>query len=489
MRHIGIWKNETNEDSAVAELVINGNHIEFYHRNSCAVMPQAYISTDSRYSYKVVTNGMSNYGKYRTLDDVSSLKVSYVIQQNHKFEKGVKLSNIKELSFDFPELSDWLQLHTVDICTKRTGELAIVERKNDELILKVSNPEIKIAFKSGSSLFDFPIKSRNELSVYNKPRIVVSYDKPVDIDKIYSDINAIMQFFSLMIGRISEVADIRLRFQGEEGYSIIYINKDFSYNLTAIGIFDKPRTTLETVREKLIIYFEKWYDFFYDDNFDLVRSMYFDVNRNKEYYASDVFVQYVRILEGYHLRINGDEKISDELKEQIRIVEKEIKKLIFNDEGKAIFLPVLKNILPEWNLNSSHSADIASWIAAGFLTRKSLSSRLKDLDKDYFNIIAKNAENIRILGKGNTEDFDYYCCITATRNYYSHYKADKSNVLNFTQICNSINVLKALSTMIMFNHIGMEKSMIKNAITNDGELSFQTICLRESKALDSENSE
>ena len=44
--------------SAVAELVINGNHIEFYHRNSCAVMPQAYISIDSRYSYKVVTIGM-----------------------------------------------------------------------------------------------------------------------------------------------------------------------------------------------------------------------------------------------------------------------------------------------------------------------------------------------------------------------------------------------------------------------------------------------
>ena len=37
--------------------------------------------------------------------------------------------------------------------------------------------------------------------------------------------------------------------------------------------------------------------------------------------------------------------------------------------------------------------------------------------------------------------------------------------------------------------IGMEKSMIENAITNDGEISFQTICLRESKELDSENSE
>ena len=269
-------------------------------------------------------------------------------------------------------------------------------------------------------------------------------------------------------------------FRLKTNFSIIYFNNDFSYNLTATGLFGVTRTTLQSIREELIVYFEKWYNFFYDDNFDLIRSMYFDANRNKDYNASDVFVQYVRILEGYHLRINGDEKISNELKEQIKIVEKEIKNLIFNDDGKAIFIPALKNILSEWEFNSSHSAQIASWIASGFLTRKSLSSRLKDLDDEYFNIIARNAEDIKTLGKGNDENFNFYRCLTDTRNYYSHYKADKSNVLNFTQICNSINVLKALITMILFNHMGMKKSTIKNTIIKDGELNFQTMCLRES---------
>ena len=82
---------------------------------------------------------------------------------------------------------------------------------------------------------------------------------------------------------------------------------------------------------------------------------------------------------------------------------------------------------------------------------------MNDLDNEYFNIISKNAENIRVLGKDDIDAFDYYRYISDTRNYYSHYKADKSNVLNFTQICDSIKVLKALIIMIMFNHIGMEK--------------------------------
>ena len=35
-RHIGLWKEEHGEKSTVAELIIDGNHIEFYsdERNS-----------------------------------------------------------------------------------------------------------------------------------------------------------------------------------------------------------------------------------------------------------------------------------------------------------------------------------------------------------------------------------------------------------------------------------------------------------------------
>ena len=77
------------------------------------------------------------------------------------------------------------------------------------------------------------------------------------------------------------------------------------------------------------------------------------------------------------------------------------------------------------------------------------------------------------------KDFDYYQRIADTRNYYSHYKADAKNVLNFTQICNTINVLKALLIMILYTHMGMSKNDARKIIIWDDELHFQTMCLRE----------
>lgn len=76
------------------------------------------------------------------------------------------------------------------------------------------------------------------------------------------------------------------------------------------------------------------------------------------------------------------------------------------------------------------------------------------------------------------KDFNYFQRIVDTRNYYSHYKADDKNVLNFTQMCNTINVLKALIIMILYTHMGMTNDEARKIIIWDEELSFQTMCLR-----------
>ena len=65
----------------------------------------------------------------------------------------------------------------------------------------------------------------------------------------------------------------------------------------------------------------------------------------------------------------------------------------------------------------------------------------------------------------------------ATRNYYSHYKDDKKNVLEFCQMNETINVLKALLLMILYSHMGIEKEVIKKIMAGDSELHFQTSCL------------
>ena len=108
-----------------------------------------------------------------------------------------------------------------------------------------------------------------------------------------------MQFFGLMIGHITDVLDILLDIQDQNLKSWLYINEDFSYNLRTITSTDTPRTKLKKVEENIKKYFENWYDFYFDDKFELIRRMYFESNKRKDIYAHDILVQYVRILEGW----------------------------------------------------------------------------------------------------------------------------------------------------------------------------------------------
>lgn len=78
-------------------------------------------------------------------------------------------------------------------------------------------------------------------------------------------------------------------------------------------------------------------------------------NARKDIFAEDILVQYVRILEGYYIRIHNDEVITEAVHKAIRQVEKNIKKLIFTDEGKALFTKALEEADPNWKFNSDHA--------------------------------------------------------------------------------------------------------------------------------------
>lgn len=478
-RHIGLWRKESDDSPAVAELIIEGNHIEFYRRDHREVFPCAFVGSDNDHSYKVFTNGTCAYGKHRTLENVVSYKTIYVLLQNYKYEKGLKIDGITTCSFVIPELIDWIGVRTVDWGATKNQELIAAELKLQEIILKKENPLIEIYFESSSSLFDGSVDDRTTFIIKNQPRIRISYEEPSEVSRVHNDIKGIMQFFGLMIGHVSDAMDIRLDIQGQSLKSWLYINEDFSYNLKTQGIMDRTRTTLSKVHENIQFYFENWYDFYNSDKFELIRRMYFLGNTKKDIYVEDLLILYVRILEGYHLRITDEEHIASN-------IEKDIKEMIFTDMGRKLFTPIFEKA--QWKFNSKHAKAVASWIASGFLEKVGLAERIKQLDEQYFSIIAKNAENIiKLENKNNTLAVEYdeqdiilklYRSIVSTRNYYSHYKAKKENVLNFTQMCDTINVLKALIIMIMFSHMGMTKEQIRKIIIWDSELHFQTMCLR-----------
>lgn len=104
------------------------------------------------------------------------------------------------------------------------------------------------------------------------------------------------------------------------------------------------------------------------------------------------------------------------------------------------------------------------------------------------SVIAKNAmrilnlssDRINLKDKKETELInEFYQKIVATRNYYSHYKNDKRKVLEFCQMNETINVLKALLVMILYSHMEIDKETIRKIMIEDSELHFQTSCLIE----------
>ena len=72
----------------------------------------------------------------------------------------------------------------------------------------------------------------------------------------------------------------------------------------------------------------------------------------------------------------------------------------------------------------------------------------------------------------------YFKDLGDTRNYYSHYKLDANGVLEFNQMLDSIDVLKATIISILFSHMGVEKELIRKIMAFDNELKWQTMCLQ-----------
>lgn len=388
-RHICAWHKEKNDKDEVGELIIDGNLIEFYSRFHGEVFPSTYIGGDGDRSYKVFANGSAKYSERRTLDNSSSHRVFYVLMQNFGFSKGLEISGIKEFSFEIPELIKWIGIKTVSFASTNQGGLGAMELDMEPIILKQANPRIEIRLESKSVNTSFRGDDSVALTIKNVPRIYVDYNKKKDIKNVIDDIECLMQFFGLLIGTVSTVDDIRLSIEGQDLKSWLYINRDFSYNLRTQDIFDKPRTYYYVLSEKIDSYYESWRNFYFDATYELLRRIYFAANCRKELFAEEIFVEYMRFLDGYHTRICGDEETKNKIKESLKNATNKIKSLLFNEEGKALFEEAMINVDPDWKCNSSHIKEIAGWIAAGYLGKTQLSYRLQELDNMFFQLLVK----------------------------------------------------------------------------------------------------
>ena len=87
--------------------------------------------------------------------------------------------------------------------------------------------------------------------------------------------------------------------------------------------------------------------------------------------------------------------------------------------------------------------------------------RIKELDQQNFNILRTNSKVVERQEYEDKSDEEieeiYFKEIVQTRNYYSHFKLDKTGVLKASQMNPTINALKAIILSIFCEKMGMEK--------------------------------
>lgn len=484
-RVIGIWRDVSEREEKcgeVGELIIDGNNLQFYTRFIGKIFRGVFIGKAENFStYKVFTDD----DRPRIINDNRSIDYSYSSNIVFALKDNVNWINwyddkvIDSFSFSVPELTKWLDVYTIGFGKIENEEMVIYEKTLPSIVLHEKNPFIEIYYESISMKRMAVDGSKTSAVLEKYPKIRVSYEESKDINDIYREIRSIVQFLGLIIGKISTVDDIYLYSSKENKTTQLFFNKDFSYNSLnyLADINEKNRYLIE----KIECYYENWRKFYYNSKFDLIRNIYFDVNTKKYICAEDILVAYVRILEGYHIRISNDEENKKDMEHAIKECSKKIKQLIFTEEIRLELETSIKQVKPEWKMNSKHKTTISKWIAQGFVSKKGLTERIKELDQQNFNILRTNSKVVERQEYEDKSDEEieeiYFKEIVQTRNYYSHFKLDKTGVLKASQMNPTINALKAIILSIFCEKMGMEKDEIRRELAFNEELKQQTMYL------------
>ena len=198
-RYIGLFEKKDDKPE-VGELIINGNHIEFYWRGT-RILSKSVLMSGADCEYRVFINGENPYGSLGTLDNTGSYHVEYALKQGYPFEEDETIKRIESVSFIIPELIKWLGFKTVNWALESTEEIKGFTKKMSNIILKSQSPHIEIYFEQCHPAYSGMDNQETTLLLINQPRIRIVYEKEVDLIKVRSDIKATMQFFALLIGQ------------------------------------------------------------------------------------------------------------------------------------------------------------------------------------------------------------------------------------------------------------------------------------------------
>jgi len=434
-------------DGDIGQLSINKNSITFHLDGSGDIFARNFVGSGDMNNYKVFTYGQ---GKPDSSGYFYAVSKAFLYNgSDYKDYSGDKIEGISSFSFEIPELTDWLVIPSVEFGAFDDGTAVICELSTPIIPLKEADPKIYIEYEIKELVSS--INNRNEMSLKKVPRVFVEFESPVNDEAVFSNIEILMRFFSLVIGKVSTANDIRMKLDGKDMRMWYFLHHDFSVNSNRNPYCLRYRTKSEDVLELLSLWFRKWYFFSSDESFKFLQDAYFETCTKRVWTIEEIFLVYCRFIEGYDLRISKDEDIANSLYELL--IEK-LKEEAISD----ILSPVFKTVESKYKYK-----EVARWISAGFLGRIGLESRIKRVDERFYCIIATNGSDV--LKVDSLQKL--YSGIVKTRNYYSHFKPDSTGILNLNEIYHLLPAMNATITTILLSEMGIESDRLKSILVHD----------------------
>lgn len=214
---------------------------------------------------------------------------------------------------------------------------------------------------------------------------------------------------------------------------------------------DRRRTSYEDLKNPISTYFLKWLEFY--NEYELLIEFFFNLLGQKSMIIEDQFVTWCRLLDGYFVRKCNEESKSENLKDKIIDILKQ-------SDIEASLKIAFKEAKSEYNRKN-----IAGWIQAGFTNRITFGEKLRRICKDNFNFILLNSE--RIFNETGMNENEIYKRYNATRNYYSHLKANKDDCLTFVEMFYSNDILFCTVISIFLHEIGFNHEEVKEILRRD----------------------
>jgi len=450
--------NLIKDDGEIGQLSIKGNAITFHIDGYGDVFARNFVGCANTHIYKVFTYGQTNADATGYFYRVS--KVFLYNGNDYSDFSGDYISGIKSFSFEVPVLTQWLNIESVKRGVLEDKSIVVHEIPTPIFLLKKVDPHIYIKFETKDFLAN--IDNPNEKALKKVPRIFVEFSSPKDDQTVTEIIRIIMRFFSLLIGKISTVEDIRIDLEGKHMKMWLFLNCDFSVHKSWQTYWLRSRFKAENVCEHLQKWFEQWYSFSSDKSFTLLQDAYFQIYNKKTYNIEDIFLTFCRFIEGYDLRKSDDEKIAGKLGHDLIPV---LSDELFRNALAPYFVKASSKYKPKY---------VAQWISSGFLERVGLDYRIRRIDKAHFSFIAENRDRIC---KG-IESNQLYLKLSKTRNYYAHYKADKTGILELGEIYNALSYLEVLIISVLLSEMGIDEETRKNAFIQDELFWYHSTHLR-----------